>query len=125
MILKFHKFFESNYLKDNYDNANNKEIINSKIKNLTIDEKISIIKYNGNLFNLKDRKSIPTDILDKIFNGGLGKLPEKTIDLILFNLMLKGNVEIPPKKEEPKLFSPYIPTPTPDLPATNYANKFK
>jgi len=124
MILKFQQFFESNYLKVNYDNANNKEIINSKIKNLTIDEKISIIKYNGNLFNLKDRKSLPPDILDKIFNGGLGKLPEKTIDLILFNLMLKGNVETPPKKE-PKEFRPYIPSPVHNLPATNYANKFK
>lgn len=124
MILKFHKYFENNSLQDSYDNANNKDIINNKIKNLTIDEKISIIKYNGNLFNLKDRKSLPTDILDKIFNGGLGKLPEKTIDLILFNLMLKGNIETPPKKE-PKEFNPYIPSPVPNLPATNYANKFK
>lgn len=124
MVLNFKQFFESNYLKVNYDNVNNKEIINSKIKNLTIDEKISIIKYNGNLFNLKDRKTLPPDILDKIFNGGLGKLPEKTIDLILFNLMLKGNVETPPKKE-PKEFKPYIPSRLHNLPATNYANKFK
>ena len=124
MVLKFHKFFESNFLEENYNKANNKEEINKKISNLTIDEKISIIKNNGNLFNLNDRKSLPIDLLHKIFNGGLGKLPEKTIDLILFNLILKGNLEIP-KKEEPKLFNPYIPTPTPDLPATNYANKFK
>ena len=88
MILKFHKFFESNFLQENYDKTNNKEEIN------------------------------------KIFNNGLGKLPEKTIDLILFNLMLKGNLEIP-KKQEPKPFHPYIPNRTPDLPATNYANKFK
>jgi hypothetical protein len=124
MILKFHKFFESNFLQENYNKANNKEEINKKISSLTIGEKISIIKHNGDLFNLNDRKSLPKDILHKIFNGGLGKLPEKTIDLILFNLILKDNLEIP-KKEEPKSLQPYIPTPTPDLPATNYANKFK
>ena len=124
MVLKFHKFFESNFLQENYDKTNNKEEINKIISNFTIDEKISIIKNNGNLFDLNDRKSLPIDILNKIFNNGLGKLPEKTIDLILFNLMLKGNLEIP-KKQEPKPFHPYIPNLTPNLPATNYANKFK
>ena len=124
MVLKFNKFFESNFLQENYDKTNNKEEINKKISSLTIEEKISIIKNNGNLFDLNDRKSIPKDILNKIFNGGLGKLQEKTIDLILFNLMIKGNLEIP-KKEKSKPFHPYIPSPTPNLPATNYANKFK
>ena len=124
MVLKFHKFFESNFLQENYDKTNTKEEINKIISNFTIDEQISIIKNNGNLFDLNDRKSLPIDILNKIFNNGLGKLPEKTIDLILFNLMLKGNLEIP-KKQEPKPFHPYIPNRTPNLPATNYANKFK
>lgn len=124
MVLNFHKFFESNFLEENYNKANNKAEINKKISKFTIDEKISIIKNNGNLFDLNDRKSLPNNILHKIFNGGLGKLPEKTIDLILFNLLLKGNLELP-KKQEPKLFNPYIPTPAPNLPATNYVNKFK
>lgn len=124
MILKFNQFFESNFLEKNYHNYKNKEEIENKFSKYTIDEKISIIKHNGNLFNLDDRKSIPIDILNKIFNGGLGKLSEKTIDLILFNLFLKGNIKIPNKKEQ-KPFHPFIPKQIPNLPATNYANKFK